>query len=275
MSAPDQKACFVAMPISTPDSYAERLADQEHFSHVLEHLFCPALQRLGFRVIPPSAAGADVIHAEIIRNLEQADLVLCDLSSLNPNVFFELGIRTALDRPVVLVKDSDTAGLPFDLAAVNTHSYNPVLRPWFIAEEIPKLAAHIQSATKDDLRQGNSMWRYFGLTKPASPSALPDNPVEAKLDIILKELEKADRGKAAAEPALSPGPTIDDILVFEADVRRLLASFTGATPRFRWGKDHKAVTLTISAGIPPEIQSLVGSRYPLLNVRWIVGPGQG
>ena len=42
--------------------------------------------------------GADLIHAQIVKNLQFADVVLCDVSTHNPNVFFELGIRTALNR---------------------------------------------------------------------------------------------------------------------------------------------------------------------------------
>jgi hypothetical protein len=94
------------MPITTPTAYAEKLGDPDHFAHVLAHLFTPALQAAGLTVIPPSANGSEMIRAEIIRNLEQADFVLCDLSDLNPNVLFELGIRTSLDRPVMLVRDN-------------------------------------------------------------------------------------------------------------------------------------------------------------------------
>jgi hypothetical protein len=35
--------------------------------------------------------GSEIIQADIIRNLHAADLVLCDLSTLNANVFFEFG----------------------------------------------------------------------------------------------------------------------------------------------------------------------------------------
>ena len=74
------KTCFVAMPITTPASYVEKLGDPEHFAHVLTHLFVPALEEAGLAVILPSTRGAELIYAEIIKNLEQADLVLCDLS---------------------------------------------------------------------------------------------------------------------------------------------------------------------------------------------------
>jgi hypothetical protein len=158
------KDCFVAMPITTPERYAETLRDPDHFLHVLEHLFTPALQGAGLTVIPPTATGTVMIQAEIIRNLQQADFVLCDLSSLNPNVFFELGIRTSLDLPVILVKDNLTEQIPFDLNAVNTLTYESSLTPWTLGSQIQRLTEHVKRAIGGG-SSGNSMWRYFGLTR--------------------------------------------------------------------------------------------------------------
>jgi hypothetical protein len=152
------------MPITTPERYAETLRDPDHFLHVLEHLFTPALQGAGLTVIPPTATGTVMIQAEIIRNLQQADFVLCDLSSLNPNVFFELGIRTSLDLPVILVKDNLTEQIPFDLNAVNTLTYESSLTPWTLGSQIQRLTEHVKRAIGGG-SSGNSMWRYFGLTR--------------------------------------------------------------------------------------------------------------
>ena len=88
--------------------------DKDHFVHVLDSLFTPALEGLNYHPIPPSTSGSEIIHADIIDKLSNSDLVLCDISALNPNVFFELGIRTALDKPVSLVVDNQTHRLPFD-----------------------------------------------------------------------------------------------------------------------------------------------------------------
>jgi hypothetical protein len=177
----------VAMPITTPDFYTEKFSDDEHFAHVLEHLFIPALEKERYEVIRPSAAGSELIHAEIIKNLEQADLVLCDLSSMNPNVFFELGIRTSLDRAIVLVKDDLTAAIPFDLNAINMLTYEASLTPWTLDTEVERLSRHIASASRT-ADQGNAMWRYFGLTKRASPSQVENNPMEAKIDFLITEI---------------------------------------------------------------------------------------
>jgi len=89
------------MPISTPKHLVGSYSGgEDHFIHVLDHLFVPAIEKVGLNPIPPIAEGSDIIHARIIENIEKTDLILCDMSTLNPNVFFELGIRTAVDKPV-------------------------------------------------------------------------------------------------------------------------------------------------------------------------------
>jgi len=120
----DKKHCFIIMPITTPDNMVdqyEHSGGKDHFKHVLDCLFVPAVKEAGYEPIPPTTKGSDIIHAGIIQNLETADLVLCDMSSLNPNVFFEFGIRTSLNKPVCVVKDDLTKKVPFDTGIINHH----------------------------------------------------------------------------------------------------------------------------------------------------------
>jgi hypothetical protein len=202
------RTCFVAMPVTTPASYAEDLRDSEHFGHVLAHLFTPALERAGYEVIPPKTLGAALIHAEIIKHLEQADLVLADLSSHNANVFFELGIRTSLDRPVVLVKDKRTTAIPFDLGTINVLTYDEALTPWTLEEEIRHLAEHVGSVPVDG-DSGNAMWQYFGLTKRGDPAEA--GSLEEKVNLVLAEVTKL----RLAPPTRSPAePTAKQLELF-------------------------------------------------------------
>ena len=190
--------CFIAMPISTPEPWAKQLNDTEHFYHVLEYLFKPALTKGGYDAVSPISTGSELIHAEIIRNLEECDLVLCDISALNPNVFFELGIRTSLNKPVVMVKDNLTPSIPFDTGSINTHTYNANLQAWSINAEIAKLAEHI--STSEEKSQGsNPLWRYFGLKQLAEPARI-DNPEEAKLDLLMTEVSELRRMVSSALP---------------------------------------------------------------------------
>jgi nucleoside 2-deoxyribosyltransferase len=159
--------CFVIMPITTPDALVAAYGgDSNHFSHVFEHLFVPAIKNAGFEPVQPVTQGADVIHAEIVKNLETSDLVLCDISGLNPNVFFELGCRTALNKPVCYVLDDLTRAIPFDTGIINHHKYSHALEPWTLHSEIERLSAHIRVSAERSSGK-NMLWQYFGLKSSA------------------------------------------------------------------------------------------------------------
>src|SRR6478752_965366 len=99
------------MPLSTPAGVYESV---DHFQHALGELHTPAIREAGYEVIPPKVATSAVVLAEIIRNVETADLIVCDISTLNPNVMFELGMCVARNRPVAMIKDDRTREIPFD-----------------------------------------------------------------------------------------------------------------------------------------------------------------
>jgi hypothetical protein len=158
------------MPITTPVHLIPTYSsDPDHFIHVLEHLFIPSIKKAEYEPIAPIAKGADLIQAEIIQNIESTDLVLCDISCLNPNVFFELGIRTALNKPVCYVKDNHTEKIPFDNSIINHHSYDSNLAPWLLENEIISLSQHILN-TMNRSDGTNSLWKYFGLSSVGKPS---------------------------------------------------------------------------------------------------------
>lgn len=189
MSDP-KPTCFIIMPISTPGIYHERYKeDKDHFKHVLDCLFIPAVEEAGFTPIPPIAEGAEHIHAKIIETLSDCDLVLCDMSILNANVFFELGVRTALDKPVALIADSDTVNvpphIPFDVRNINFHEYNPSLAAYDTKVEIPKLVTHIKSCAKTSDGR-NTLWKYYGISQSGSLNQ-EDATISNKLDLILNE----------------------------------------------------------------------------------------
>jgi hypothetical protein len=210
------KVCFIVMPITTPPAYCDRLGDSDHFAHVLAHLFIPAIKEAGLTPVAPMASGSDLIHAQIIKNLEIADFVLGDLSDLNPNVLFELGIRTSLDRSMILVKDDLTSKVPFDVNAINTYTYGSSLKPWSLDREVLCLAAHIKEVTGAQT-SGNSMWHYFGLTKPAKPSEAGENSLEAKVDLLLKEVTMIRSRAFSPSPPIAAAPITDSDLTHKID----------------------------------------------------------
>ena len=113
-----KEKCFVIMPISDPQGYADG-----HFKKIYEQIFKPAIEEAGYfahRVDYDKSSG--LIQAKIIKDLVEAPMVLCDLSTRNPNVLFELGMRQAFDKPVVLVQEAGTERI-FDISGISTQEY--------------------------------------------------------------------------------------------------------------------------------------------------------
>jgi len=175
------------MPLTTPETHLPIYGgDKDHFEHVLDCLFIPALEKLNLKPIKPLAKGAELIHGRIIKYIETSDLVLCDISTLNPNVFFELGVRSALNKPLCLIKDDITKKIPFDTTVINHHTYKSSLPSWEIQEEIDQLSKHIKDSIKTS-KGINELWKYFGLSSIAYP-AKEKGSVEDRLDYLTLQI---------------------------------------------------------------------------------------
>ncbi|NQT02430.1 MAG: hypothetical protein HQ580_10425 [Planctomycetes bacterium] len=195
----EKKSCFIIMPITTPKPFIEKFRDgAEHFKHVLDCLFIPCAEKAGYKPIPPKAKGSDIIQAEIIKNLETSDLVLCDMSCLNPNVFFEFGIRTSLNKPVCVVKDELTDKVPFDTSIMNYQEYSSSLESWILDKEISKLSDHL-TASQERSKGKNTLWKYFGFRSEAQPSEGIEG-TDDKLDYLALQIESLRQKVGGFEP---------------------------------------------------------------------------
>jgi len=65
----------------------------------------------------------NLIHSNIVKNLYESDLVICDISGLNPNVMLEMGIRLTFDKPIIVIKDKET-DYPFDIKPLEYIPYS-------------------------------------------------------------------------------------------------------------------------------------------------------
>src|SRR3569833_530455 len=110
-------ACGILMPIS---DWSERSA--VHWSEVKD-IIERSIKSSGLDPKPVwIGEDTDIIHGRIVRNLYDFPIAVCDVSGLNPNVMFELGMRLAFRKPVVVIADNKTR-LPFDTAIIDTLFY--------------------------------------------------------------------------------------------------------------------------------------------------------
>ena len=191
-----EKTCFVIMPMSTPRGYEDHY-EEGHFQRVFDLIFCPAIEAEGFVPISPAAEGDDVVQARIIKQLETADLVLCDLSGFNPNVYFELGVRVAMNKTAVHVRDDLVDRIPFDVSPMNCERYRKSLRGDHVQEDIETIRSLISAATLPR----NSWFTHFGI-QSAAPDLSDSGDVERQyiVDALGELLSRTRETRRLIEP---------------------------------------------------------------------------
>ena len=114
-----EKLCFVIAPIGEPDSDTRKRSDQ-----VLKHVIEPPCQERGYNVVrADKTSQPGLITTQVIDKLLKAELVVADLTEHNPNVFYELAVRHAAQKPIIhLIEDGES--IPFDVADFRTIRVN-------------------------------------------------------------------------------------------------------------------------------------------------------
>jgi len=117
------------------------------FDIIFTDLIKPPLEELGYEVTrADSILDQHNILKDIIRNIAEADLIIADLTSVNPNVFYELGIAHAMLVPTVLLTQS-IDDVPFDLKSYRVIVYSTT---YFNAQELPKRLKEIADKAKNN-----------------------------------------------------------------------------------------------------------------------------
>ena len=114
-----KKKCFVVCPIG------EEGSDQREKSNdVFDFIIKQALKEEEYDIIRADLiTKSGKISTQIVDRLLNSDLVIADLSSGNPNVYYELAIRHATKKPFIQIAEEGTK-IPFDVADMRTIFYN-------------------------------------------------------------------------------------------------------------------------------------------------------
>lgn len=149
--------CGVVRPIAGIEGYPE--------GHWLEvhQIIAEAANGAGYdaRLVSDDEA-IGVILGRIVSNLHDQPIVVVDVSGLNPNVFFELGMRLTFDKPTVVIKD-DATRYPFDASPIEYIQYPSDLRHSPLMTFKAKLQVAIQkTAEAGDNPDNRSFLKHFG-----------------------------------------------------------------------------------------------------------------
>lgn len=133
-SISETDTCFVMMPFAPPlgDYYIK--------------IFEPAIEKAGLKAVraDDDIFGTGKIIDQIWSGINSAKVLIAELTSRNPNVYYELGLAHALKKPVVLVC-SNEQDVPFDLKHIRVIYYD-MHDPFWGSKLIEKVAENILSA---------------------------------------------------------------------------------------------------------------------------------
>lgn len=185
-----EKTCFVIMPISDHAEYAKG-----HFNRVYEYLIKPAVIEAGF--IPKRADDTkrtNMIALEIVKDVIESDMAICDLSSRNPNVLYEAGLRQAFNKPLTFIKDLTTPRI-FDIQNFRDVEYDASLRIDLINNTIPSIAEAIIDTYENDGKDINSLVALLGI----KPAEVKSTEVSSDTQILLNAIESVGQRLADVE----------------------------------------------------------------------------
>jgi hypothetical protein len=128
---PALKSCFIVTPIGEPNSEV----NQKAFG-LINAVMKPVLADFDYQPIAASdISSPGSINKQIIIRLYEDELVIANLTGLNPNVMYELAVRHAVKKPVIIMAEKGTK-LPFDLVDQRCIFYEDNLNGVQLAKEL-------------------------------------------------------------------------------------------------------------------------------------------
>ena len=173
------KKSFVVSPIGGEDTPVRRA-----ITGLLNSVIRPTLEGLGFEVsVAHEIDTPGSITRQVIDHLLTDDLVITNLTGLNPNVMYELAVRHAKRLPVVSIAEN-TTNLPFDIADERTIFYTNDMAG--VQELIPKLRNSVNQAMADN-NPDNPIYRAM------QDKIIKETTVGSTEGYMLEYLEKIER----------------------------------------------------------------------------------
>lgn len=154
---PIPKCCFVVSQIGGEDS-----PERVHADWFLEAIVEPTFEKLNeFKVErADKLSHPGLIDAQVIHRLLTAEIVIADLTGLNPNVFYEIGIRHMAQKPIIHMHEMGQP-IPFDVSLYRSIAYSR-LRPRDLRQARSSLAQSVSDVLTADYQVENPVTNVRG-----------------------------------------------------------------------------------------------------------------
>jgi hypothetical protein len=160
-----KRTCFVVMPFGEKNSPDGQDID---FDDIYRFFFRKAIDGIDgvdiecLRCDEIEESGS--IHEKMFEHIYHSDVVVCDITTANPNVFYELGIRHALAKGVTVLIRRKGTNIPFNIQGLQVVEYDQSK-----FSSIEQAKTRIQQIIKNGLNQKRN-----------------DSPVQQVLDLNIE-----------------------------------------------------------------------------------------
>jgi hypothetical protein len=205
----NQPTCFVIMPFGRKTDASGALVD---FDAVYRKIIRPAVEEVGLRVIRgDEELTGTVLQREIIDKLIRCEYAVADLTTENPSVYYELGVRHAARPGFTVLLKAQGSRLPFDLMAMPVILYGlgPEGNP--IDVEVAR-AALVKSLRQPLLDPPIDSPVYTFLERARSAAPAPPEPEDFHA-VAQRNAEQRERITAARRDG-----SVDALRSLEADL---------------------------------------------------------
>jgi len=170
------KTCFIISRIGGDETPEREKADEK-----LNHFFTPVLKELGY-----SAVRADQeetpgsISRSIVERIINSEMIIADISDKNPNVFYEIAIRNAVKKPIIIIRSPEQKP-PFDIQDKRAIAID-MSKPNIWRPAMNKLKKQIESAEENPSSASESILSDF-------TSAIETETKEDKESVLLRTVK--------------------------------------------------------------------------------------
>ena len=116
-----KETCFVIMPFGDKKDAGGNVID---FNAVYRDVIQKAVEELEIRCVRcDEIEEAGSIDRDMFQHIYESDVAVVDITTLNPNVFYELGVRHALADCITVLLRREGTSIPFNIRGLRVISY--------------------------------------------------------------------------------------------------------------------------------------------------------
>ena len=119
----EEKLCFVVMGFGKKTDLAS--GNTFDLDKTYQNIIKPIVSECGYKCVrADEVQDTGLIDRSMYALILWADLVIADISTLNPNAIYELGVRHAVKpSSTIIIKAESTSKIPFDIDHTRVFSY--------------------------------------------------------------------------------------------------------------------------------------------------------